>query len=73
MRTTCAPALRGHPRLLGERDMFGSATATTPGIPPPSDREEVVLAVVRLLLEYGADAPARRRPGMTPLDVLAAP
>jgi hypothetical protein len=50
---------------------LGSATATTPGIPQPSDREEVVLAVVRLLLEYGADARARRRDGMTPLHAAA--
>jgi uncharacterized protein len=46
---------------------LGSAVATTPGIPQPSDDEAVVLALVRLLVEHGADVGARRKDGMTPL------
>jgi ankyrin repeat protein len=46
---------------------LGAAVATTPGIPQPSDDEAVVLALVRLLLERGADVSARRKDGMTPL------
>jgi uncharacterized protein len=46
---------------------LGSAVATTPGIPQPSDDEAVVLKLVRLLIERGADVTARRKDGMTPL------
>jgi ankyrin repeat protein len=46
---------------------LGSAVATTPGIPQPSDSEDMVLDLVRLLLERGADVNARRRDGMTAL------
>jgi uncharacterized protein len=46
---------------------LGSAVATTPGIPQPSDDEAVVLALVRLLIECGAVASARREDGMAPL------
>ena len=46
---------------------LGSAVATTPGIPQPSDNQDVVLALVRLLLENGADVNARRKDGMTAL------
>jgi uncharacterized protein len=55
------------------RDQFlqiaplGSAIATTPGVPQPSDDEDVVLALVRLLLEHGADSRQARMDGMTPL------
>jgi ankyrin repeat protein len=55
------------------RDQFlqiaplGSAIATTPGVPQPSDDEDAVLALVRLLLEHGADPHQARRDGMTPL------
>jgi ankyrin repeat protein len=46
---------------------LGSAVATTPGIPQPSDDEDVVLTLVRLLLENGADVNAHRKDGMTAL------
>ncbi len=46
---------------------LGSAVATTPGIPQPSDDEAVVVALVRLLVEHGADVGARRKDGMTAL------
>jgi uncharacterized protein len=46
---------------------LGSAVATTPGIPQPSDDEDAVLDLVRLLLERGADVNGRRRDGMTAL------
>ncbi len=46
---------------------LGSAIATTPGVPQPSDKEEVVLTLVRLLLEHGADPTQPRLDGMTPL------
>jgi ankyrin repeat protein len=46
---------------------LGSAVATTPGVPQPSDREDVVLALVALLLGHGAEVNARRRDGMTAL------
>jgi uncharacterized protein len=46
---------------------LGAAVATTPGIPQPSDDEAVVLELVRLLIERGADVTARRKDGMTPL------
>jgi ankyrin repeat protein len=46
---------------------LGSAVATTPGIPQPSDSEDAVLAMVRLLLERGADIDGRRGDGMTAL------
>lgn len=58
---------------LPSRDDFlqitplGSAAATTPGIPQPSDREDVVLALVALLLGHGAEVNARRKDGMTAL------
>jgi ankyrin repeat protein len=45
----------------------GAAVATTPGIRQPSDDEDVVLALVRLLLEHGAAVNARRKDGMTAL------
>ena len=44
--------------FLGIRPL-GSAVATTPGVPQPSDDEDVVLALVRLLLEHGADVTVR--------------
>ena len=50
---------------------LGSAIATTPGIRQPSDDEDVVLELVRLLLEYRADPDARRKDGMTPLHAAA--
>jgi hypothetical protein len=46
---------------------LGSAVATTPGIPQPSDDEVVVLGLIRLLVGHGADVTARRVDGMTPL------
>jgi len=39
---------------------LGSAVATTPGIAQPSDSEDAVLGLVRLLLERGADVNGRR-------------
>jgi ankyrin repeat protein len=46
---------------------LGSAVATTPGIPQPSDDEDVVLDLVRLLLKRGADVNGRRADGMSAL------
>ena len=46
---------------------LGSAVATTPGVPQPSDDEDTVLALVRLLLDHGAEVSAQRRDGMTAL------
>jgi ankyrin repeat protein len=46
---------------------LASAVATTPGIPQPSDNEDTVLSLVRLLLERGAEVDTRRRDGMTAL------
>jgi ankyrin repeat protein len=46
---------------------LGAAVATTPGVPQPSDDEDVVLRIVRSLLERGADPGATRLDGMTPL------
>lgn len=46
---------------------LGSAVATTPGIPQPSDNEDAVLDLVRLPLERGADANGQRGDGMTAL------
>ena len=46
---------------------LGSAMATTPGIPQPSDDEDTVLGLARLLLERGADVNGRRGDGMTAL------
>lgn len=46
---------------------LGSAIATTPGIPQPSDSEDAVLGLARLLLERGADVNGRRGDGMTAL------
>lgn len=45
---------------------LGCAVAT-PDVPNPSDDESVVLRLVDLLLERGADVNARRRDGMTAL------
>lgn len=50
---------------------LGAAVATTPGIPQPSDDEDAVVALVRLLLDRGADVNARRRDGMTALHTAA--
>ena len=50
---------------------LGSAVATTPGVGQPSDDEDVVLALVRLLLEHGGDPNARRKDGTTPLHAAA--
>jgi uncharacterized protein len=50
---------------------LGAAVATTPGIPQPSDDEDVVLELVRLLLERGAAVNARRKDGMTALHGVA--
>jgi ankyrin repeat protein len=49
---------------------LGSAVAT-PDIPNPSQNEEVVLALVDLLLQYGADVNGRRRDGLTALHTAA--
>jgi uncharacterized protein len=63
---------RADPNVI-TRDTFlliaplGSAVATTPGTPQPSDDEEVVLHLVRLLLQRGADVNGRRADGMTAL------
>jgi len=47
---------------------LGSAVATTPGIPQPSDSEDGVLVMVRLLLlDRGADVNGRHGDGMTAL------
>jgi len=54
------------------RDQFlqirplGCAVAT-PDVPNPSDREEVVLQLVSLLIRHGADVNGRRRDGLTAL------
>jgi ankyrin repeat protein len=45
---------------------LGCAVAT-PDVPNPSDREEVVLQLVSLLIAHGADVNGRRRDGLTPL------
>jgi ankyrin repeat protein len=50
---------------------LGAAVATTPGVPQPSDDEDVVLALVRLLLEHGAEPDHPRLDGMTPLHAAA--
>jgi len=47
--------------------VLGSAIATTPGVPQPSDDEDVVLRVVRQLLEHGAEPDQPRLDGMTAL------
>jgi uncharacterized protein len=60
------PSARSRDSFL-EISPLGSAIATTPGITQPSDDEEVVLALVRLLLEGGAAPDQPRRDGMTPL------
>jgi uncharacterized protein len=46
---------------------LGTAIATTPGIPQPSDREDAVLDLVRMLLHRGAQVNAQRADGMTAL------
>jgi uncharacterized protein len=46
---------------------LGTAIATTPGIPQPSDSEAAVLDLVRMLLHRGAAVNARRADGMTAL------
>jgi len=45
---------------------LGCAVAT-PDVPNPSDREEVVLGLVKLLIASGADVNARRRDGLMAL------
>jgi len=45
---------------------LGCAVAT-PDVPNPSDREDVVLELVTLLIANGADVNARRRDGLTAL------
>jgi ankyrin repeat protein len=45
---------------------LGCAVAT-PDVPNPSDREEVVLDLVTLLISHGASVNARRRDGLTAL------
>jgi ankyrin repeat protein len=50
---------------------LGAAVATTPGIPQPSDDEDVVLALARLLLDHGAEPNHRRKDGMTALHTAA--
>lgn len=45
---------------------LGCAVAT-PDVPNPSDREDVVLDLVQLLISNGADVNARRRDGLTAL------
>jgi uncharacterized protein len=45
---------------------LGCAVAT-PEVPNPSDREEVVLELVSLLIAKGADVNGRRKDGLTPL------
>ena len=50
---------------------LGSAVATTPGVPNPSDAEAMVLALVDLLLDARADVNARRRAGLTALHTAA--
>jgi uncharacterized protein len=45
---------------------LGCAVAT-PDVPNPSDREEVVLELVKLLISSGADVNTRRRDGLTAL------
>jgi ankyrin repeat protein len=45
---------------------LGCAVAT-PDVPNPSDREDIVLDLVKLLLSSGADVNTRRRDGLTAL------
>ncbi len=45
---------------------LGSAVAT-PDVPNPSDREDTVIELVRLLLDHGADVNGRRGDGLTAL------
>jgi ankyrin len=45
---------------------LGCAVAT-PDVPNPSDREDVILELVNLLLSHGAKVNARRRDGLTAL------
>jgi hypothetical protein len=50
---------------------LGSAVATTPGVAQPSDAEDVVLDLVRMLLVQGADPNHARLDGMTALHTAA--
>jgi ankyrin repeat protein len=50
---------------------LGSAVATTPGVPQPSDAEVVVVELVRMLLVHGADPNHVRLDGMTALHTAA--
>jgi uncharacterized protein len=49
---------------------LGCAVAS-PGVPGPSEDEAVVLALVDMLLDHGADPDGRRRDGMTALHTAA--
>lgn len=67
----------GADATVATRDTFlqiaplGSAVATTPGVQQPSDDEDVVLTLTRLLLEHGADRNHQRIDGMTALHTAA--
>ena len=50
---------------------LAAAVATTPGVPQPSDDEDVVVALVRLLLEHDAPVDHRRLDGTTALHAAA--
>lgn len=63
---------KGADANVATRDNFlqirplGCAVAT-PDVPNPSDQEDTVLELVRLLLDHGADVNGRRRDGLTAL------